>query len=556
MSLLQKILSANDLHPLPFEQISEKEYAEAFDAALAHAKEHLQGLKAAPAAYANTIEGIEFFKEELDRLCAVFFSLSSAHTSDLMQELAKEVSPKIAELSNDLILDQTIYQKVLEVYGQKEKWQGEERELLEKTYRAFKRNGAGLNEKQKEELREIDRKLSRITHEFSDHVLKATNEYILFIDDYSAIEELPASTLENAKELAKEKNKTDTWAFTLHFPSYFPLMQKCTSETIRKEIWTAYGSKGMKTPYDNRPLLVDIAKLRHARAQLLGYQTHAHFVLEERMAESPENVEKFLKNLAVHSRQAANKDLEDLKAAKKKHCGVANIHPWDVAFYSERVKQEKFGLRDEEVRPYFPLEAVVKGVFEVATRLYKITFEEITAPVYHPEVKTYAVRDAQKKFLGYFYTDFFPRASKRGGAWMTNFLEQGTWSGQVLRPHVSIVCNFSKPSSTAPSLLTMDEVRTIFHEFGHALHSLLTDCKYTSLSGTNVYWDFVELPSQIMENWAMETLPNGCSHAQRAGGKNKKERKIPSWLAMHASVGFWLFGFCLAWPRPWSPLRH
>ena len=505
--LLRKPL-ADDSHFIPFPEIKDEHYAPALDEGIRLAKENLAKVASSPAGFKETIEGIEFHKEDLERVNLVFFNLVSANTNEALQALAKEYSPKMAELANDLLLDAGIFARVKEVYEKRETLglNGEQKQLLEKTYKAFRRNGANLSDAEKDKLREIDKRLARITQEFSDNVLKATNDYVLFVTDEAAIKGLPAGSLEEAKATATEKGRADAWAFTLQAPSYLPFMQFCTSEKLRQELWLAMMSKGMKPPFDNRSLTKEIASLRHRRAALLGYKTHAHFVLEERMADNPDRVKTFLDELLTHSRPAAEKDLAELRAAKKKDASSEELNPWDVGFYSERLRREKFNLSQEELRPYFRLENVIEGVFEHARRLFGITFKERKdIPVYHPDVRAFEVSDeATKKLVGYFYADFFPRASKKGGAWMTNYLEQGTWGGKVCRPHVSIVCNFTKPTASQPSLLTLDEVRTTFHEFGHALHSLLTDCHYASLSGTNVFWDFVELPSQVMENWVNE----------------------------------------------------
>jgi peptidyl-dipeptidase Dcp len=504
--LLQHPL-ADDTHFIPFDKIKNEDYAPAITEGIRRAKENLGVLAAAPATFQATIEGIEFHKEDLDRISLVFFNLVSANTNDEMQALAKEFSPKLAELSNDLLLNGEIFQRVKEVEAKREslKLNTEQKRLLEKTYKAFRRNGALLSEADKEKLRAIDKKLAGITQEYSDNALKATNDYVLFVTNEEAIKGLPAGTLEDAKTTAKEKGRPEAWAFTLHFPSVGPFLQFCTDGNLRREIWTAMMTKGMKPPFDNRPLVKEIAGLRHQRAKLLGYKSHAHFVLEERMADSPERVKTFLEEILTYSKPAAERDLAELRALKTKDNQEA-LNPWDVAFYSERLRQEKYSLSQEELRPYFQLENVVQGVFEHARRLYGITLHERKdIPVYHPDVKAFEVKDEKTgALMGYFYADFFPRASKKSGAWMTNFLEQGTWEGKKCRPHVSIVCNFTKPTASQPSLLTLNEVRTLFHEFGHSLHSLLTNCTYASLSGTNVFWDFVELPSQMMENWVNE----------------------------------------------------
>ena len=500
----------DDSHNLPFDQVKDADFAPAFEEAIRLAKANLEKLAQdpSPASFVNTIETIEFHKEELDKIALLFFNLVGANTNDTLQALAKDVSPKLAELSNDLLLNARIFARVNDVFERREQLglDPERLQLLEKTYKAFRRNGALLSETEKEKLREIDKAQARLTQVFSDNVLKATNDYLLFVDDESCIKDLPKGTLEDAKNTAKEKARPDCWAFSLQAPSYGPFLQFCTREDLRKELWSSVMSRGMKEPFDNRKNASELARLRFERANLLGYDNHAHFVLEERMAGSPEKVRTFLEDLLTHSRPAAERDLKELAQAKKRHVGTDAINPWDMAFYMERMQREKFQLSDEELRPYFRLESVINGVFEHARRLYGIEFKERkNIPLYHPDVKAYeVVEETTGRFMAYFYADFFPRASKRGGAWMTNFLEQGTWNGKICRPHVSIVCNFTKPTATQPSLLTHGEVKTLFHEFGHALHSILSDCRYATIAGTNVYWDFVELPSQVMENWAYE----------------------------------------------------
>ncbi|MGE3262359.1 MAG: M3 family metallopeptidase [Bacteriovoracia bacterium] len=507
--LLKKPL-VDDTHLIPFDEIKDEHFAPALEEGIQRAKAAIAKISADQSApnFKNTIEAIEFHKEDIERIALIFMNLVGANTNDTLQALAKEISPQLSALSNDLLLDGKIFARVKAAYDNRaqEKLSPEQAQLLEKTYKAFRRNGALLDEAGKNKLRKIDGDLARLAHEYSDHILKATNEYILFVEDEAALKELPANALEEAKELAKEKNRGEAWAFTMQYPSTLPFMQHCTREDLRKELSLATASKCMSGPHDNRQILRDIAKLRFERAELLGYKHHADFVLEERMAAKPEKVESFLRELASHSRPAAEKDLAELRQLKKKMTGQNDINPWDVAFYSERLKKAKFDFSSEELRPYFQLENVIKGVFEHARILYGIKFKErADIPVYHPDVKAFEVtEEGSDRLVGYFYADFFPRASKRAGAWMTNYLEQGMWDGKVRRPHVSIVCNFTKPTATQPSLLTLDEVRTLFHEFGHGLHSLLTDCTYVSLAGTNVFWDFVELPSQIMENWATE----------------------------------------------------
>lgn len=558
-ALLQPHL-LDDHHVLPFSEIKSSDFAPAFDEAIELARQKLKTIEhdPSPASFANTIEAIEFYKEELDKISLLFFNLVGANTNDELQELAKNISPKLAEFANDLLLNSRIFARVKDVHDRRADLDldAERAQLVDKTFKAFRRNGALLSEADKEKLREIDRQLARLTQEFSDNVLKATNDYMLFVDDEACLKDLPKSTLEDAKNTAKEKGKPEAWAFTLHAPSYGPFMQFCTREDLRREVWLAVMSKGMKEPHDNRENARRLAELRHKRANLLGYDSHAHFVLEERMAGSPQKVKSFLEDLLGQLRPAAERDFSELKEAKKRHVKRDDLHPWDVAFYTERLQREKFRLSDEELRPYFSLDNVIQGVFEHARQLYGIVFRERKdVPVYHPDVKAYEVTDeASGRFMAYFYADFFPRASKRGGAWMTNFLEQGTWNGKVSRPHVSIVCNFTKPTASQPSLLTHGEVKTLFHEFGHALHSILSDCRYASIAGTNVYWDFVELPSQVMENWAYEPQGLGlfAKHYQTGAPIPneliEKIKKASTFMAGWMGVRQLSFGFLdMAW---------
>lgn len=500
----------DDKKAFPFAALAMEHYAPAFEAGIQEAKKNIEILanSTTTPTFENTLEAIEFHRDGLGQVAAVFFNLELADTNDAMQALAKEIAPKLAELSNDLLLNDKIFARVKAVYDQHNslKLSTEEAQLLDKTYKAFVRNGAKLSVQQKEQLREIDRKIALLGQNYSENVLKSTNEYILVVNDKNDLKGLPASVIEEAASTAEEKGKKGAWVFTLQFPSVFPFLQFAENEKLRKEIWHARMSVATQGATDNRSILKDIACLRFERAKLLGYKTHAHFVLEERMASNPERVQSFLQKLLKNSKAAALKDIEDLRSLKEKLTGEKTLNPWDLAFYTEKLKMERYNLSDEELRPYFPLNQVVEGVFEHARLLYGIRFlprKDIS--VYHPDVQAYEVKDdASGKFIGLFYADFFPRASKKSGAWMTTFREQGLQAGKVLRPHASIVCNFTKPTASQPSLLNLDEVRTLFHEFGHALHGLLSDCKYVSTGGTNVYWDFVELPSQIMENWAQE----------------------------------------------------
>lgn len=465
--------------------------------------------------FENTIVAIETASEVVGHVASIFFNLVGTNSDEEMQTLTKEISPVLASFSSDLLLDDAIFKRVKAVWDARKelKLEGEDYRLTEKKYRDFVRNGALLDADKKAELRALDQSLSTLSPEFSDNVLKATNAYKLIIDKKEDLDGLPDSAIESYAEAAKEAGLegagTSKWLVTLQAPSFMPFMTYSSKRKLREQIWKAYGARAIE---ENPEVLKKIVNLRHERAKLLGYETHASFVLEERMASTPKAVMTFLERLLLKVMPAARRDIADVRKLKKEVTGDDSFEPWDYAFWSEKLKMKLHDFDEEELRPYFQLEKVVDGVFEHAKRLYGVSFRPVAGiPVYHPDVKTYEVVDEKTgDHVGLFYTDFFPRASKRGGAWMTSFREQGfyKWSakagGSIERPHVAIVCNFTKPTATAPSLLTLEEVKTLFHEFGHALHGLLSDCKYVSLGGTNVYWDFVELPSQIMENWVNE----------------------------------------------------
>lgn len=505
-ALLEK--SSSDHQAIPFDRIRNEDFAPAFDKTLTEARANLGKLvedKTEPT-FQNTIEGLEACSEKLDQVSNIFSNYLHANTHETLQALAREVMPKLAEFSNDIFLDDRLFKRVKAVWEKRTsfKLSGEQNRLLEKTYKAFVRNGALLNADQKKQLREIDQKLSVLGQKYSDNVLKATNDFEMVLTDRKDLEGLPESAVEAAAMTAKEKGREGAWIVTLQYPSFGPFLQFSARRELREKLWRAYQTRATSGNEDNRPLIREITKLRHDRAMLLGYTTHADFVLEERMASNPENVRKFLDRLLTVSRTAAEKDLAELKALAGS--AVSQVQPWDVSYYSEKLKQKKYSFDEESLRPYFKLENVIEGVFEHARRLYGLKFKRRTdLPLYHPDVQAFEVSDEKSgQYVGLFYGDFFPRASKQGGAWMTAFKDQGWVEGAVERPHVSIVCNFTKPTDTKPSLLTLDEVRTLFHEFGHSLHALLSECHYRSLSGANVYWDFVELPSQIMENWVKE----------------------------------------------------
>jgi Zn-dependent oligopeptidase len=461
-----------------------------------------------PATFTNTIEALEKAGSLVELVSTVFFNLNSSETRDSIQALAQEISPLLSDYGNDIMLNEGLFKRVEAVFNSKHTLtlNAEQQTLLEKTYKSFVRNGSKLNKEQKEKLRLIDKESSQASLTFEENVLAESNAYELVITNEADLSGLTEDTIEAAKMTAKEKGKENAWVFTLDYPSYIPFMTYSDNRLLKEQLFKAFASKGFKNnKNDNQAIIKQIARLRYERANLLGYQSHADFVLEERMAESPTKVMSFLNNLLDNSLSFAKQEMADLIAYSKLNGGPDELKKWDVPYYAEKLKKEKFAINDELLKPYFKLENVIQGVFETAKKLYGLTFvQRFDIPLYHKDVTTYEVKNAQGEFLSVFYADFFPRASKRQGAWMTSYKNQKIENGVNVRPHVSIVCNFTKPTESKPSLLTFDEVTTLFHEFGHALHGMCANTQYGSLSGTSVFWDFVELPSQILENWCYE----------------------------------------------------
>ena len=493
----------------PFSKLKTDHFLPAFVNAIENAKTEISQItnnKAIPS-FENTIEALEYSGEQLDRISSIFFNLNAAETNEEIQKIAQEVSPLLTEFSNDVALNAALFERVKYVYNNTESHAltEEQKTLLDKKYKGFSRNGANLNAKQKERLRAIDKELSQLKLTFGEHILAETNRYELLISNRSDLDGLPEGAIEAAKQLANEKNKTG-WLITLDYPSYIPFMTYAKNRTLRKKLALAFGQKGFQNDaLDNQDIVLKISKLRYKRAQLLGYETHSHFVLEERMAKTPETVRTFLEDLLEKALPAAKKEFKALEDFAKNLDGIDRLEKWDSAYYSEKLKQQLFNFDDEQLKPYFKLENVIKGAFEVAKKLFGITFTQTVAiDTYHKDVMTYKVEDSKQNLVALFYADFFPRPGKRNGAWMTSYKSQYVKNNRNERPHVSIVCNFTKPTATKPSLLTFNEVTTLFHEFGHALHGMLANTVYPSLSGTSVAWDFVELPSQIMENWCYE----------------------------------------------------
>ena len=493
----------------PFQQIKSEHYKPAIKEAIALAKAEIDQIvnNIDTPTFENTTVALDFTGEKLNRITSIFFNLNSAETNDEIQKIAQEVSPWLSEFRNDITLNEALFKRVKSVFDTKENLEltPEQTMLLEKQYKGFARNGANLNDDDKAKLRAIDTKLSKLSLQFGENVLAETNAFELHLTDENDLSGLPESAKEAAHQLAKENNK-EGWIFTLDYPSYIPFMTYADNRALRKKLALAFGSKGFQNnKNNNEKIVLEIVNLRHQRANLLGYKTHAHFVLEERMAETPEKVIEFSNNLLEKAKPAALREFKNLENYAKKLDNIDQLQKWDGAYYSEKLKKELFDLDQEILKPYFKLENVIDGVFEVATKLFDLHFKEVfNVEKYHEDVKTYDVTDKEGNYVSLFYADFHPRKGKRNGAWMTSYKSQQIKNGVNERPHVSIVCNFTKPTKTKPSLLTFNEVTTLFHEFGHALHGMLANTTYNSLSGTSVSWDFVELPSQVLENWCYE----------------------------------------------------
>ena len=498
-----------DFNTPPFSKISNKDFEPAIKKGIEIAKEEINiiALNSDKATFDNTIVALDFSGKKLDRITSIFFNLNAAETDDELQRIAQEVSPLLSEFSNDITLNDYLFKRVKSVFDDKKNLDltPEQEMLLNKRYKSFARNGANLNETGKTELRKIDAQLSKLSLKFGENVLAETNTFEMHLTKEIEVAGLPESVKEAAHQLAKEKEKKG-WIFTLDYPSYIPFLTYADSRELRKKMAIAAGKKAFQNnDFNNEKNVLDIVKLRYQRANLLGYKSHAHFVLEERMAETPENVIEFSNTLLKKAKPAAEKEFEELENYAKKIGKIDLLQKWDGAYYSEKLKKELFDLDQEILKPYFKLENVIEGVFMIVKKLYDLQFEQVfNIDKYHKDVKTYQVTNTKGDFISVLYADFHPRKGKRNGAWMTSYKSQQIKDGINERPQVSIVCNFTKPTKTTPSLLTFNEVTTLFHEFGHALHGMLANTNYSSLSGTSVSWDFVELPSQILENWCYE----------------------------------------------------
>lgn len=462
-----------------------------------------------PPTFSNTVLALERAGQLLDRVTTVLFNLMSAETCDEMEAIAEKMMPELSEHSNNISLNEKLFERIKGVYTQRESLNltPEERRLLEKTYDGFIRNGANLSDADKETFRKLSMELSTLTLRFSQNHLKETNKYELVLTSEAELEGLPESIIEAAAHTAKEKGK-EGWIITLQAPSYVPFMKYSSNRNLRKELYMAYNTQCThRDELDNTDIVKQLVNLRMELAQLLGFTDYADYVLRKRMAENSEHVYQLLNQLLDAYTPTAHKEVAEIEALAQEMEGKDfRLMPWDFSYYAEKLKNKKFNLDEEALRPYFELSKVKEGVFGLATRLYGITFRENKdIPVYHPDVQAYEVFDKDGSYLAVLYTDFHPRAGKRSGAWMTEYKEQ--WideNGNNSRPHVSVTMNFTKPTAEKPALLTFSEVTTFLHEFGHALHGMFANTHFQSMSGTNVYWDFVELPSQIMENFAVE----------------------------------------------------
>jgi len=508
MNILLNNFSTN-FNTSPFQSIKNEDYKPAILKLIEDTKLEIEAMvnNTETPTFENTIEALEFSGQQLDRVTSIFFNLNSAETNDDLQKIAQDISPILTEFGNDITLNEALFKKVKHVYDNKDRFNlnTEQSTLLDKKYKSFSRNGANLSEDKKQQLRAIDKQLASLKLKFGENILAETNAFEMLITNEADLSGLPEGAIEAAKQLAESKNK-DGWLITLDYPSYIPFMTYADNRALRKKLAIAFGAKGFKNDkLDNQQHVLDIARLRFERANLLGYTTHAHFVLEERMAQTPEKVNSFLQDLLVKAKPAALREFAQLEQFAKELDNIDQLEKWDSAYYSEKLKQKLFNLDDEQLKPYFKLENVIDGAFQVANKLFGLQFKKIdTIDKYHQDVMTYEVLDENNELVSIFYADFFPRAGKRNGAWMTSYKPQFIKDGINQRPHISNVCNFTKPTKSKPSLLTFNEVTTLFHEFGHGLHGMLANTTYPSLSGTSVFWDFVELPSQVLENWCYE----------------------------------------------------
>ncbi len=494
----------------PFNKIKAHHYLPAFKKGIQQQREEIKAItnNSAVPTFQNTLIALENSGELLTKVDRIFNIMRSSKTNDELQKIAEKVTPMLSDHNDDILLNVSLFKRIATLHKQAEQLDlnREQKALLQKYYDEFTRNGARLNNKQKQALRKLNKELSMLTLEFGDNVLKENETYELVIDNKKDLAGLPPSIISNAAEIAKSRNKPDKWVFILNRTSINPFLTYSEKRDLREQIYKAYINRGNHdNDLDNKSILARIAALRVKKARLLGYPTHADFVLEKNMAKTPQNVNQLLQKIWKPALEQARTEARTLQQMISSQGETFKLKPWDWRYYAEKVRKAQYNLDENEIKPYFQLENVRDGAFRVATKLYGLQFEKVAnVPVYHKDVTVFEVKEADGSHVGLLYTDFYARMGKRGGAWMNHYRKQHIRNGQPVTPIVSINCNFSKASENEPALITFDQTLTLFHEFGHALHGLLSDCTYPKLSGTSVPRDFVELPSQIMENWAAE----------------------------------------------------
>ncbi len=531
----------------PFSKIKASDYQEAFKKGIELQNSEIEKIASDPSSptFANTVEALEHSGKLLNRTNTIFENILSANTNDTLQKIAKEEAPVLSAHGDDILMNQKLFDRIDKVYQQKEKLHlnTEQKTLLEKTYKRFVRGGAKLSKADKEKLKTINGKLSVFSLQFGDNVLADNNAFQLYLTDKKELAGLPKAIIDAAAETAKNQGKTSGWIFTLNKPSLIPFLQYSTRRDLREKMFKGYIMRGdNNNKSDNKTIVKQMVNLRLEKARLLGYSTFSDYVLENSMAKTPQNVFKLLGEITPAAMNMAKKEAANLQKIADAEGNHFKIQPWDWWYYTEKLRKQKYNLDDSELRPYFALENVRKGLFDVLNKLYGITFKlNKDIPVYQKDVRAYEVHEANGKLTGVLYMDFYPRPSKQGGAWMTAYRKQHYKNGTNVIPIISVNYNFTKPTGNTPALLSMDEVETMFHECGHAMHGLFSQCQYESLSGTSVPRDFVEMPSQIMENWASEPA------VLKSYAKNYKTGKpIPDALIkkMEASSRFNL-GFTL-----------
>ncbi len=498
-------LSNQDHNAIEFQHIKELDYLPALKESIEKTNQSIKNYKSNNEInFKSVIEDLDSISEDVDYISSIFYSMYSAHATDALRAKSQEFSACLTEFSNSISLDEEIFEKIKALYLDKENQELslEQNKVLEKYYSDLVRNGAMLKGEKKDRLKEINKKLSELSLKFSDNVLQSSNALTCEVQNESELDGVPKQVIDQARKKAEELGK-EGFVLTMDYPVILPVLKYCKKRETRKKLNTIFKQRGRTKDFNNKEIIKEEISLRNERAKLLGFESHVDYTLKKRMAQDEQTVLNFIEEVISKAMEPAKKEFQELEALALED-GVSDYSPWDHNYYSEILKKKKLNFNDEVLRPYFSVEKSLAGMFEVANKLYDLEFKlRDDLPKYHEEVLIYEVFE-KSEYLGLFYVDLYPRATKKQGAWMTNLFDQGLFKGKVHRPHVAIVCNFTKPTESKPSLLTFNEVLTLYHEFGHALHGLLSKCKYRAVSGTSVYWDFVELPSQIMENWVKE----------------------------------------------------